>query len=82
MYLPASKNIIRPRFDVSAKDEVRQADVLFLPFDTVKVGRTNKTYKYAMTLVDVGIRYKEAEPLTFKDSKEVVKAFERYTVDI
>ena len=69
--------IIRPRFDVSAKDEVHQADLLFLPHDTVKVGRVNKTYRYALTLVDVGTRYKEAEPLTSKDSKEVAKAFEK-----
>lgn len=27
-----------------------------------------------MTLTDVGTRYKEAEPLTSKDSKEVAKA--------
>ena len=54
--LPAPKKIIRPRFDVSAKDEVLQADLLFLPQDTIKVGRINKTYKYALTLVDVGTR--------------------------
>ena len=77
IYLPAPKKIIRPRFDVSAKDEVHQADLLFLPHDTVKVGRVNKTYRYALTLVDVGTRYKEAEPLTSKDSKEVAKAFEK-----
>ncbi len=29
-----------------------------------------------MTVVDVASRYKEAEPLTSKDSKEVAKAFE------
>ena len=56
IYLLASKKIIRPRFDVSAKDEVLQADSLFLPHDIVKVGRINKTYKYALTLVDVGLR--------------------------
>ena len=77
IYLPAPKKIIRPRFDVSAKDEVHQADLLFLPHDTAKVGRVNKTYRYALTLVDVGTRYKEAEPLTSKDSKEVAKAFEK-----
>ena len=55
---------------------MHQADLLFLSFDTVQVGRTNKTYKYDLTLVDVETRYKEAEPLTSKDSKEVVKAFE------
>ena len=77
IYLPAPKKIIRPRFDVIAKDEVHQADLLFLPYDTIKVGRTNKTYKYTLSLVDVGTRYKEAEPLTSKDSKEVAKAFEK-----
>ena len=75
IYLPAPTKIIRPRFDVSAKDEIRQADLLFLPHDTV--GRVNKTYRYALTLVDLGTRYKEAEPLTSKDSKEVAKAFEK-----
>ena len=73
IYLPAPKKIIRPRFDVSAENEVHQADLLFLPHD--KVGK--KTYKYALTLVDVGTRYKEAEPLTSKDSKEVAVAFEK-----
>ena len=37
-----TKKIIRPRFDVSAENEVHQADLLFfffLPYDTVKVGR-------------------------------------------
>ena len=77
LYLPALKKIIRPRFDVSAKDEVHQADLLFLPYDTIKAGRTNKTYKYTLSLVDVGKRYKLAEPLTSKDSKEVAKAFEK-----
>ena len=50
---------------------------MFLPYDTVKVGRINKTYRYALTLVDLGTRYKEAERLTFKDSKEVAMAFEK-----
>ena len=73
IYLPAPKKIIRPSFDVSTINEVHQADLLFLPHD--KVGR--KTYKYALTLVDVASRYKEAEPLTSKDSKEVTQAFEK-----
>ena len=77
IYLPPPKKIIRPRFDVSTENEVHQADLLFLPYDTVKVGRINKTYKYALTLVDLGTRYKEAEPLTSKDSKEVAMAFEK-----
>ena len=76
IYLPTRKKIIRPRFDVSAANEVHLVDLLFSPYDTVKVGRINKTYKYALTLVDLGTRHKEAEPPTSKDSKEVAKAFE------
>ena len=56
---------------------MHQADLLFLPYDTIKVERTDKTYKYTLSLVDVGTRYKEAEPLTSKDSQEVTKAFEK-----
>ena len=78
IYLPAPKTITRPRFDVSTKNEVRQADLLFLPHDTV--GR--KTFKYALTLVDVASRYKEAEPLTSKEVKKLLKLLRKYTVDI
>ena len=68
---------------MSAENEVHQADLLFLPYDTVKVGRIYKTYKYALTLVDLGTRHKEAEPLTSKDSKKVAMAFEKkYTKGI
>ena len=45
---------------------------MFLPHDSVN----RKTYKYALTVVDIESRYKEAEPLTSKDSSEVAKAFE------
>ena len=67
---------------MSAENEVHQADLLCLPYDTVKVGRINKTYKYALTLVDLGTRYIEAEPLISKDSKGVAKAFKKYTKGI
>ena len=50
---------------------MHQADLLFLPHD--KVGRS--TYKYALTVVDVASRFKEAQPLTSKDSTEVAEAF-------
>ena len=51
---------------------MHQADLLFLPHD--KLGRS--TYKYALTVVDVASRFKEAQPLTSKDSAEVAKAFQ------
>ena len=39
--------------------------------------RSRKTFKYAHTVVDVASRYKEAEPLTTKEAKEVAAALER-----
>jgi len=50
-----------------------QADLLFLPHDKFPRGR--KVYKYALTVVDVASRYKEAEPLTSKNCDEVAKTF-------
>ena len=73
IYLPAPRQIPRPKFDVSAPNEVHQADLLFLPHDTVR----RKTYKYALTVVDVASRFKAAEPLTTKEAKEVAAALER-----
>ena len=71
IYLPAPRYIPRPKFDVPTPNKVHQADLLFLPHD--KVGRS--TYKYALTVVDVASRFKEAQPLTSKVSTEVAKAF-------
>ena len=62
--LPAPKHIPRPIFDVTVPNEVHQADLLFLPHDRPEKGR--KLYKYALTVVDVASRYKEAEPLATK----------------
>ena len=73
IYLPAPKYIPRPNFDIKIPNEVHQADLLFLPHDRLPRGR--KTYKYALTVVDVASRYKEAEPLASKESAEVAKAF-------
>ena len=67
IYLPAVRHIPRPKFDVQVPNEAHQADLLFLPHD--RVGR--RTYKYALTVVDVASRYKEAEPLTSKGSAEM-----------
>ena len=71
IYLPAPHYIPRPKFDAPTPYKVHQADLLFLPHD--KVGRS--TYKYALTVVDVASRFKEAQPLTSKNSDEVAKAF-------
>ena len=61
IFLPAPKRIPRPRFDVSTANKVHKADLLFLPHDKLPHGR--KVFKYALTVVDVASRYKEAEPL-------------------
>jgi len=74
IYLPAPRYIPRPKFDVTTPNSVHQADLLFLPHDKLPRGR--KVYKYALTVVDIASRYKEAEPLTSKDSAEVAKAFQ------
>ena len=75
IYLPAPPYIPRPKFDVPVPNKVHQADLLYLPHD--RPPRSRKTFKYALTVVDVASRYKEAEPLTTKEAKEVAAALER-----
>ena len=72
IYLPAPRHIPRPKFDVATPNSVHQADLLFLPHDKLR----RKIYKYALTVVDIASRYKEAEPLTSKNSGEVARAFQ------
>ena len=72
IYLPPPKYLPRPHWSVSRPNEIHQADLLFLPHD--KVGR--KTFRYALVVIDVASRYKDAEALTSKESQEVAKAFE------
>ena len=72
IFLPAPRYVPRPKFDVSTPNSVHQEDLLFLPHDKLR----RKTYKYALTVVDIASRYKEAEPLTSKDSNEVARAFQ------
>ena len=60
IYLPRPKQINFSHFDVTVPNEVHQADLLFLPHDY--------GYKYALTVVDVASRYKQAEALKNKVS--------------
>ena len=71
IYLPAPKYVPRPKFDIAIPNQAHQADLLFLPHYSLR----RKTFKYALTVVDVASRYKDAEPLTSKYSDEVAKAF-------
>ena len=73
IYLPSPRYIPRPHWTVDKPNEIHQADLLFLPHDTVR----RKTFKYALVVVDVASRYKDAEPLTSKESSEVAKSFEK-----
>ena len=72
IYLPAPRYVPRPKFDVATSNLVHQADLLFLPHDKLR----RKIYNCALTVVDIASRYKEAEPLTSKDSGEVARAFQ------
>ena len=71
IYLAPPEYIPRPRWTVSKPNQVHQADLLFLPHDTIR----NKTYRYALVVIDVASRYKDAEALTSKDSSEIAKCF-------
>ena len=73
IYLPSPRYIPRPHWTVDKPNEIHQADTLFLPHDTLR----RKTFKYALVVVDVASRYKDAEPLTSKESSEVAKSFEK-----
>ena len=66
-------SIARPKFDEDRPNAVHQADSLFLPHD--RVGR--KTFKYALTVVDVASHCKEAEPMIDKSAAEVAAALSR-----
>ena len=58
-------------FGVSTPNAFHQVDLIFLPHDKLPCGR--ECYKYALTVVDVASRYKEAEPRIWKNSAEVAK---------
>ena len=65
IFLPTPQCVPCPKFDVAMPN-------FFLPHDKLR----RKIYKYALTVVDIASRYKEAERLTSKDSGEVAKAFQ------
>ena len=71
IYLPAPKYIPRPHWTVDKPNQIHQADLLFLPHD--KVGR--KTYKYALVVVDIASRYKDAEAINLKRKSRDIRSF-------
>ena len=73
IYLAPPEYITRPRWTVNKPNKVHQADLLFLPHDTFK----RKTYRYALVVIDVASRYKDAEALTSKESSEIARCFSK-----
>ena len=70
IYLPAPRKIPYQIFNIVVPNHIHQADLLYLPHDRVR----NKIFKYALTVIDIASRFKAAEPLTSKDSKEIANA--------
>ena len=73
IYLPAPNYVPRPHWTVDKPNQIHQADLLFMPHDKVR----RKTYLYALVVVDIASRYKDAEALTSKDSSGIAKGFEK-----
>ena len=71
--MPAPKKIIRPKFENYIPNDTHQIDLLYLPYD--KIGK--KRYKYALTVVDIASRYKDAEPLTERSTNAVAIALSK-----
>ena len=75
LYLPAPRRTPRPKCDVPTSNAVHQADILFLPHDKLPRGR--KFSNTPSPLPTWPGDYKEAEPLTSKNSDEVAQAFQK-----
>ena len=73
IYLPAPKRIKRPHFENTTPNDTHQMDLLYLPHDTIR----NKKFKYALTVIDLASRYKDAEPLTQKSAAAVAVALQK-----
>lgn len=72
IYLPAPKVIKRPHFVNLIPNDTHQMDLLYLPHDTIR----RKRFKYALTVIDLASRYKDAEPLTEKSANAVAAALQ------
>lgn len=66
---PIEKKITMPATDQFTKvGAVHQSDLLYLP--------TDRGYKYALVVVDIGSRICDAEPVKGKTQNDIMKAFE------
>ena len=66
LYKNDKKTDIQPTFDVYKKNFTHQADLLYLPSDA--------GFKYGLTVVDLGSRLTDCEPLKTRTSKAVAEA--------
>jgi hypothetical protein len=74
IYKPIPKHIVRHSYGrCKIPNSLHMADLLMLSHDKYK----GKTYKYCLTIIDVSSRYKQAYPLTSKNSSEVAQAFKK-----
>ena len=74
IYLPAPRRIPRPKFDVAVPKRGPSSRTALL---ATRPRVRRKTFRYALTVVDVASRYKEAEPLTSKTAAEVADGLAR-----
>ena len=73
--LRPTKYVPRPNASMllfAKPNDIHQSDLLSLPHNKFK----KKTYKYALNIVDVAIRYKGFYQLVTKNSKEVTQVFQ------
>jgi len=68
--------IPRPKSDVPVPNKVHQP--IFCISHTIAHHAPVKLFKYALTVVDVASRFKEAKLLTTKEAREVAAALERF----
>jgi hypothetical protein len=69
IYKAAPKRINFPHYSQDKPNHTHQVDILYLPHD--------KKYKYALTVIDIASRYKEAEPLKTKQASDTAEAIQK-----
>ena len=72
VHMPTPKEINHPQYDVTKPNEQHQFDLLYMPHNLFE----GNTYKYILTGVDVGSRYKVARPLRTMKASEVAFVLE------
>ena len=71
VHLPRPKRIDYAHFYVTKVNEIHQADLLYLPHDTLY----QSTYKYVLNVIDIASGYKASRPLMTKKASEVAASF-------